>query len=275
MVFFLWQCICPDYSVIKIGILYSGSLIGQKSPERSKAAEKRWQCVTTNVRCIGSSSLDLQRWVFIHLVRSSFYPRGQIVLRWVKIQKCTFLKIPQWPDFEIFFGDRGGLGNIRTTFGSSGTFFFCWCSFRPVVLRILWGWKGRRGQKGRRGCSPGASPSQHHPRCITNSSIIIYWKSYMYLFQHFVFVKCHDIDDRLSAGWRWWKPLLGRFPMGPTTSWFITWISCLLFASTLGGVQSFSFFTPTVMILPWWLTFSAVQNSSICDLVTHSLTITH
>ena len=68
-----------------------------------------------------------------HLVRSSFYPRGQIVLRWVKIQKCTFLKIPQWPDFEIFFGDRGGLGNIRTTFGSSSTFFCCWCSFRPVV----------------------------------------------------------------------------------------------------------------------------------------------
>ena len=43
-------------------------------------------------------------------------------------QKCFFahcyVQIPQWPDFEIFFGDRGGLGNIRTTFGSSGTFFF-------------------------------------------------------------------------------------------------------------------------------------------------------
>ena len=41
------------------------------------------------------------------------------------------------PDFDFFFGDRGGHGLIRTTFGSSCTFNFCWCSFRPVVVIIV------------------------------------------------------------------------------------------------------------------------------------------
>ena len=41
----------------------------------------------------------------------------------LKWPQCTFLKIPLWPDFEIFFGERGGHCGIRTAFGSSSTFF--------------------------------------------------------------------------------------------------------------------------------------------------------
>ena len=40
--------------------------------------------------------------------------------------------------FWIFFGDWGGHENIRTTFGSSCTFHFCWGSFKRVVSLICW-----------------------------------------------------------------------------------------------------------------------------------------
>ena len=33
--------------------------------------------------------------------------RAKYGQKWPKMEKCDFLKIPQWPDFEFFFGDWG------------------------------------------------------------------------------------------------------------------------------------------------------------------------
>ena len=70
--------------------------------------------------------------------------------------KCTFLKIPQWPEFEREKNWwQGGHGLMRTTFGSSCIFNFCWGRFTRAPLG-----GAKKGElSGRKECSQSTTPT--------------------------------------------------------------------------------------------------------------------
>ena len=62
---------------------------------------------------------------------------SQIWWGWVKIgdkmEKCYFLKIPQWPNFEILGGHSHHQDTPKNQRARHGTFFFIWVTFSSHV----------------------------------------------------------------------------------------------------------------------------------------------
>ena len=53
-----------------------------------------------------------------------------------KTEKCYFLKILQWPDFEILGGHSDHQDTPKNQRARHGTFFFVWTTFSSHVRRL-------------------------------------------------------------------------------------------------------------------------------------------